>query len=138
MKIAVTSLNFQTVTGNAGRARRFLIYDVPPGANPVESGRLDLAPEQCFEAFISGAHPLDGVDVVLSQGFGPRFVRMMSQRAIQVAGTHKEDPVEAVREYLVRRAAGAVQPVVGDDCDCDHAPACDSRGQTAPALAAAG
>jgi hypothetical protein len=28
MKIAVTSQNFSTITGHAGRARRFLMYDI--------------------------------------------------------------------------------------------------------------
>jgi predicted Fe-Mo cluster-binding NifX family protein len=33
MKIAVTSQDFRTVTGHAGRARNFLIYDAQPGAS---------------------------------------------------------------------------------------------------------
>lgn len=40
MRIAVTSQNFKTVTGHAGKSRRFLIYEARPGADPVD--RFDL------------------------------------------------------------------------------------------------
>jgi predicted Fe-Mo cluster-binding NifX family protein len=117
MKIAVTSQDFRTVTGHAGRARRFLVYSVQPGGEPVEAARLDLPAELSFhEAGGTGAHPIDGVDVVLSAGFGAHFVQAMAQRAIQVAATDKEDPVEAVRDYLDRRASGRELPVVACDC----------------------
>jgi predicted Fe-Mo cluster-binding NifX family protein len=127
MKIAVTSQNFRTVTGHAGRARRFLIYDAQPGAEPIETARLDLPLEQAFhETGGVGPHPIDGIDVLISAGFGGHFVQLMTERGIQTASTDKEDPIEAVRDYLVRRAAGTVLPVIGCDCggechdDHDH------------------
>jgi predicted Fe-Mo cluster-binding NifX family protein len=117
MKIAVTSQDFRTVTGHAGRARRFLIYDVQPGAAPVEASRLDLAAEQSFhETGGVGAHPIDGVDVLISAGFGGHFVQVLAQRGIATATTDKEDPVEAIRDFLMRREAGTLLPVVGCDC----------------------
>ncbi len=117
MKIAVTSQNFRTVTGHAGRARRFLIYDVQPGAEPVELRRLDLAMEQSFHATGgAGAHPIDGVNVLLSGSFGGHFIQVLAQRGIQTAITDKEDPIEAVRDFLARHAAGTLLPVTGGDC----------------------
>lgn len=117
MKIAITSQNFRTVTGHAGRARRFLIYDVQPGAEPVETARLDLPPEQSFhETGGSGAHPTDGVDVIISAGFNSRFAAVMTQRGVRTATTDKENPVEAIRDYIVRQAAGTLLPVIGCDC----------------------
>ena len=117
MKIAVTSQNFTTVTGHAGRARRFLIYDVQPGAEPVETARLDLPAEQSFHEMGGvGAHPTDGVNVIISAGYNAHFAVVMSQRGIQTAITDKQSPVEAVRDYLTRLAAGTLLPVTGCDC----------------------
>jgi predicted Fe-Mo cluster-binding NifX family protein len=117
MKIAVTSQNFRSVTGHAGRARRFLIYDVQPGAEPVETARLDLPAEQSFhETGGTGAHPIDGVDLIISAGFNAHFAVVMTQRGIRTATTDKENPVEAIRDYMVRQAAGTLLPVTGCDC----------------------
>ncbi|MFL5288505.1 MAG: NifB/NifX family molybdenum-iron cluster-binding protein [Rhodopila sp.] len=129
MKIAVTSQNFRTVTGHAGRARRFLIYDVQPGAEPVEVARLDLPPEQSIHDMGGlGAHPVDGCQVLLSAGFASHFAMVMAGRGIQAATTDKEDPIEAIKDFLARRAAGTLLPVIGCDCggackdhDHDHA-----------------
>lgn len=101
MKIAVTSQNFRTVTGHVGRARRFLIYDTEPGAEPIEIARLDLPKELAMHEFHSGGpHPTDAVDVILSQGFGDGFARQMAARGIVTVTTDKTDPVEAVKAYL--------------------------------------
>lgn len=126
MQIAITSDDFLTVTGHAGRATRFLIYDVAADGTPTERDRLDLAQEQTFhETGGSGAHPIDGVDVLLSAGFGAHFAQVMARRGIQAAVTDQRDPVEAVRDHLVRRAGGTLLPAAGCGCDChgDHHPA---------------
>lgn len=117
MKIAVTSQDFRTVTGHAGRARRFLIYDVAADGSAAECARLDLAAEQTFhETGGAGTHPIDDVSVILSAGFGAHFGQVMAQRGIQAAATDKQDPLEAVRDFLARRAAGV--PLAAGDCDC--------------------
>ena len=129
MRIAVTSQNFRTVTGHAGRARSFLVYDVGPDAAPVEVARLDLPSGQSFHDMGgTGPHPVDGVDALLSGSFGGHFVQVLAQRGIAAVTTDKEDPLEAVRDFLARRAAGTLLPVVGCDCggechgdDHDHA-----------------
>jgi predicted Fe-Mo cluster-binding NifX family protein len=109
MKIAVTSQNFRAVTGHAGRARRFLIYDVLPDAEPVEVERLDLPKELAMHDFHgAGPHPVDAVDVILSQGFGEGFARRMAKRGIVAAATEQTDPVEAVKTYLAVQHTGTV------------------------------
>jgi hypothetical protein len=52
----------------------------------------------------------------------------MAERGIQAAMTDKLDPVEAVKDFVARRAAGTLLPIVGCDCgggchgdDHDHA-----------------
>jgi predicted Fe-Mo cluster-binding NifX family protein len=121
MKVAVTSQNFRTVTGHAGRARRFLIYDVQPHAEPVEVARLDLPQEMCMHAFHgSERHPLDDVDVILSAEFGDGFSRRMARRGVVAAVTTTTDPARAVREYAAAPAAGAEAPTLTSGCGRSH------------------
>ena len=49
MRIAVTSQNFKTITGHAGKSRRFLIYDLEPGSAPQSrsSGSTCLRSFRC-------------------------------------------------------------------------------------------
>lgn len=108
MKIAVTSQNFRTVTNHAGKARRFLVYEVAEGEAPVEVGRFDLPMEQALSGIEPGAaHPIDGVDVLLSASFGPGFVRRLAQRGITVSLAASADIGESIRAYL---ASGPVLP----------------------------
>lgn len=120
MRIAVTSQNFRTVTGHAGRARRFLIYGVQPDAEPVEVDRLDLPKELAMHDFHgAGPHPIDGVDVILSEGFGEGFAQRMARRGILAVATEEIDPVEAVKAYVTRQQTGA-DPLAGATCGCGH------------------
>ncbi len=66
MKIAVTSQNFRTVTGHAGKARRFLVFEAD-GGEVREVERLDLPKEMSFHELQGDApHPVDGVDVLVT------------------------------------------------------------------------
>jgi len=97
MKIAVTSQNFRTVTGHAGKARRFLVYEAD-GETVREVGRLDLPKEQSFHELHGDApHPIDGVDVLVTGGCGENFVARMARRGIRVVATSETDPVTAAR-----------------------------------------
>ena len=121
MRIAVTTQDFQTVTGHAGRARRFLIYDVQPGADPVEVERLYLPPQLTMHDFPSpGPHPVDDVDVVLSKGFGEGFFFRMASRGIIAAITEITDPAEAVKGYLECPTTTLDEAPAGAICGCDH------------------
>jgi uncharacterized protein (DUF302 family)/predicted Fe-Mo cluster-binding NifX family protein len=104
-KIAVTSQNFRTVTGHAGKARRFLILD----DTGRELDRLDLPKEMSFHEW-HGAddapHPLDGVDVLITAGAGQGFRQRLARRGIRVEATGEGDPATAVRLLL----AGQLPP----------------------------
>jgi predicted Fe-Mo cluster-binding NifX family protein len=117
MRIAVTSQNFRTVTGHAGQARRFIVFEAQQAEAPVEVARLDLDREQSIhETGAVGAHPLDGTNVVLSAGFGGHFAQVMAQRGIEAAITDREDPLEAVQDFLQRHATDTKLPIVGCSC----------------------
>lgn len=98
MKIAITSQNFRTITGHAGKTRRFLVYEAGPGQEPVEVERLDLPKEMAFHAFRGdGPHPVDGADVVVTAGCGAGFPKRLAARGIRVVVTGETDPVAAAR-----------------------------------------
>ncbi len=100
MKIAVTSQNFRTVTGHAGKSRRFLLYEVVDGETR-EVGRLDLPLGMAFHDFHGdGPHPVDGVDLIITAGCGGGFARRLAARGIAVAITSLEEPLAAVGAYI--------------------------------------
>lgn len=122
MKIAITSQNFKSVTNHAGRARRFLVYQVESGQAPVEIERIDLPKEMCIHD-LGGqmvAHPLDTVDVLLSASFGAGFARNMARRNVIASLTDESDPIRAIEVYLAdgQRLPGAAG--CGHDHDHDH------------------
>jgi predicted Fe-Mo cluster-binding NifX family protein len=119
MRVAVTSQNFRNVTGHAGHARSFLIFEAEPGGEPVEVERLSLSRELVIHEFRGGPHPIDGVEVLLSAGFGDGFAQHMAARGITAVRTEKSDPIDAVKHFLACCAAGldlATEP----NCDCGH------------------
>ncbi len=118
MIIAVASQNFRTVTAHAGKTRRFFLFEVKAGQEPVEVGRLDLPMGMAFHDFRGdGPHPLDQAQVVLAASAGPGFVQRMSGRGITAAITAETDPVDAVRQFL---AGKAIPPNPAEPCGCGH------------------
>lgn len=126
MKVAVASQNFRTVTPHAGKTRRFLLFSAQPGAEPVETGRLDLPREMAFHDFAGGPHPLDAVDVIIAGSAGPRFAARMRDRGITAVATTETDPRAAIAAFL----AGTLRPAahVHEEEDChdgaEHADGC--------------
>lgn len=100
-KIAIASQNFRTITGHAGKTRRFLVYWVVPGEAPEEIERLDLPPEKAFHHFQDeNPHPLDGVQVLIVGSCGEGFIRRLARRKIHVVATAETDPRQAIADYL--------------------------------------
>lgn len=103
MKIAVSSQNFRTITGHAGKARRFLVYEADANGLPQEVARLDLPKEQCFHEWHGRdeeAHPLDIADVLITLGCGKGFAARMERRGIRLLMTEATDPQQAVSLFL--------------------------------------
>ena len=106
MKIAVTSQNFRTITGHAGKARRFLIYSKNKQGNWVESERLDLPKEMSLHEFRGTTHPIEAFDVLITAGCGVGFKRRMMAMGIKLVTTSNTDPLMTVTQY----ASGADLP----------------------------
>lgn len=100
MKIAIASQNRKTITGHAGKCRRFWIYEVVDG-QPVGRSMLELGIEQTFhESHGAGAHPLAGVDTLICGGMGSGLQRRLAGMGIRGLVTSEADPDSAVRALL--------------------------------------
>ena len=110
MKVAVTSQNFRTITGHAGKTRRFLVYEAE-GGEVREVRRLDLPREQSFHEIAGdAAHPIDGVDVLITASCGDHFVTRLARRGIRVLATKETDPENAVRLVSTGRPLPPAEP----------------------------
>lgn len=99
--IAVSSQNFRTVTGHAGKARRFLVFEVAADMSVREADRLDLPREMAMHEFNDRLpHPLDATDILITGGAGEGFVRRMARRGVRVVATAETDPEAAVHAFL--------------------------------------
>ena len=101
MKIAVTSQNFKSVSGHAGKSRRFIVFNMGTPCDSQEVVWLDLPLDMSIHEFTGGAHPLDDMDVILTASAGQGFVAKLAQRGVQVITCGETDPRKAVRDYLM-------------------------------------
>ena len=107
MRIAVATQDGVTVTSHGGRARRFVVYEVTAGADPLLVETLELAEDQALHHHGDGApHPIDAVQVLVAGTSGQGFVNHLRRRGIEPVLTAETDPVQAVRDWL----AGTVKP----------------------------
>jgi predicted Fe-Mo cluster-binding NifX family protein len=116
MRIAVTSQNFRTVTGHAGRARRFIVFEADGQAPPREVERLDLDANMTIHGYDhEAAHPLDSINVLITGGAGEGFIRHLAARGVQVVATDENVPELAVAAFLAGRVKSA-----SEACHHDH------------------
>jgi predicted Fe-Mo cluster-binding NifX family protein len=110
MKIAVTSQNFRTITGHAGKSRRFLIFTADGTGGVVESGRLDLPKELSLHEFRGLEHPLFSMQAIITGSCGEGFIRRLGAHGVQVIATSAEDPAQAAADFLAGRPLPAATP----------------------------
>jgi predicted Fe-Mo cluster-binding NifX family protein len=116
MLIAVASQNFHTVTGHAGMARRFIVFNAEKGQSPREVTRLDLPKDQSIHEFKGESHPLDDVQVLIAGSAGAGFIDRMTARGVTTVVTSEIDPATAVANYL----AGTLAAPEPHNHDHDH------------------
>lgn len=101
MKIGITSQNFRTITGHAGKARRFLIFEADANSGELkEIERLDLPAEMSIHSFAGVMHPIEQLDVLLTGGCGDGFRKRMAGHGVQVITTSETDPIKAALAVL--------------------------------------
>jgi Uncharacterized conserved protein len=117
MKFAVASDDFCTVSGHAGHAAKFVVFEAETGEQPTEIARIDLNEDQTIHNFSGGAHPLDGVHVLIAGSAGQCFVERMKERGITTVVARGFAPDTAVAAYLM----GALKPLTEPEaCTCSH------------------
>ncbi len=118
MKIGVSSQNFRTITGHAGKARRFFVYTVGQDGRFEETDRIDFPKEMAMHNIPQGVpHPLDQLDVLVTGGCGAGFINKLAARNVQVIPTSETDPVKAVTELL---QGGSLPPAEPHDHGHHH------------------
>lgn len=100
MKIAVSSQNLSTITGHAGRCRKFWVYEVE-GKRVARKVLLELPLAQRFQACApDSAHPLDMINVLITGGMKTRLHDNLMQKGILAVSTTETDPDRAVAAWM--------------------------------------
>jgi len=110
MRIGVTSQNFRTITGHAGKTRRFLIFEVEDRQEPREVERLDLPKESALHEYRGADHPIFGVDALITASCGAGFFQRLARHGVRVFATSEPDPVTAVAAVAAGRPLPPAQP----------------------------
>ena len=101
MKIGITSQNFRTITGHAGKGRRFIIFTAESGQPIKETDRLDLPKDMSMHAWHGeGTHPLFELDYLITAGCGEGFLRRLAREGVQVKTTSETDPAAAAEALI--------------------------------------
>ena len=110
MKIAIATNDYTHVSGHAGQARHWLLYD--SDAQSLEPQRIQLDKPQIFHHWEEqGPHPLDDVAVIVAGSAGDGFRRRMSKRGVEVLLTSERDAEQALSAVL----KGEILPEPGFD-----------------------
>ncbi|WP_158527239.1 NifB/NifX family molybdenum-iron cluster-binding protein [Pelagibaculum spongiae] len=100
MKIAISSLNGQIVTGQPGRCPKFIVFTVE-NRKIMSEKIIELTEDQLLSvAEQDQPHPLDGVSVLIASGVGEGFVAKMAKREIKALATSLTGPRIAAQCYL--------------------------------------
>jgi predicted Fe-Mo cluster-binding NifX family protein len=100
MKIAIASQNRKTVTGHAGKCRKFWIFQID-GKQVTARNLLELPIEQSFhESDHNQPHPLDGIHVLISGSMGQGMQNRLKQKGILGVSTSETDLERAVANWL--------------------------------------
>ncbi|MDZ4293448.1 MAG: hypothetical protein A3B67_00040 [Burkholderiales bacterium RIFCSPHIGHO2_02_FULL_66_10] len=106
MKVAIaTHKAWSQVSGHAGQAREWLLFDCQSDQPLPEPQRITLTKEQLPHHFKDdGPHPLHGVDLLIAGSAGDGFLRHMAGWGAQVLLTGETDPRAALQKVLAGEA----------------------------------
>lgn len=118
MRIAISSQNRRSISAHAGKTRRFLIYDLAPGAVATEVEQLDLPAGMTVHEYHGDDHPLyrRGLDAIVTGGAGERFIERMARQGIRVIATSETD----IPTVLAALGAGGELPPAAPHVSADH------------------
>ena len=110
MKIGVSSQNFRTITGHAGKARRFFVFEQQANGNLKELERIDLPKEMAMHGYAGDDHPIFDLDILVTGGCGAGFINRLESHNVIVVPTSETDPREVVEKILAGKAVAPPAP----------------------------
>lgn len=120
MKIAISSQDFTTITGHAGRANHFLVFQAEAGQEPQLLEKVTLSKEMTFHEYHvhspNAPHPLDGTELIITTSAGVNFQQRVTARGIRLVITEETDPVIAIRGFF----AGTLAELPSHDNCSEH------------------
>ena len=106
MKVAVVSEDFRSLSGPAGKARRFLLFEAKQGQRPVLERYFQLPADMPTYHDLHeddhSFHPIGGMVLITAEA-GEGFRERLARRGTQVHITTEQDPHTAVRLFLEGR-----------------------------------
>lgn len=115
MRIAVSSNDHRTVTGHAGRARKWLVFPVGADGAVGQPERVEIPAEMVFHHFQDDRpHPLDGIAALITISAGEGFLKHMAKRGVEAVQTAEKDPAKAVADYLAEKLAPPKPRPIGE------------------------
>jgi predicted Fe-Mo cluster-binding NifX family protein len=109
MLIGVTSQNFRTITGHAGKSRRVLIYGQDSSGRVVEEDRIDLPSGMSMHDHHGDDHPFYQLDVLITGSCGQGFNRRMQEQGVRVITTSETDPITAASQVIAGETLPAAE-----------------------------
>jgi predicted Fe-Mo cluster-binding NifX family protein len=115
MRIAVCSKDFKSVSGHAGQARNWLLFQLYETGAVEEVKEISLTRAQTFHHFKDvGPHPLDGISALIAISAGESFLTRMRKGGIDAMMTAESDPEKAVGDYLKQQLSPPKPRPIGE------------------------
>lgn len=112
MRVAVSSQNFRSITGHAGKSRRFIVYELGADGAAAEVERLDLPKNMSLHEYHGDDHPLYrlGLAAVVTASAGAGFIQRMARHGIRVVATSETDIARALQKVATGAPLPAPEP----------------------------
>ncbi|GAB3386672.1 NifB/NifX family molybdenum-iron cluster-binding protein [Azotobacter armeniacus] len=92
------------VADHAGRAQRWVVFDVWPGQAPVHIYAIELEEQAVLHNWhvtdYPERHPLHGMDLAIAATAGEGVIRRLGERGVTLLTTGESDPEQAVKAWL--------------------------------------
>ncbi len=99
MRIAVTSQDTVTVTGHAGRCRRFLVFEVTDG-RVAEPTTVEIDEAQTFHGSHEVPAALQGIGALITGGMGEGLFNRLTTIGVTPVVTTEPSPRAAVTAFV--------------------------------------
>jgi predicted Fe-Mo cluster-binding NifX family protein len=114
VKIAVCSKDFERVSGHAGQAKNWLLYEVQEEGE-WRVTRVVLEKAQVFHHHKGEEpHPLGGISALIAISAGESFLKRMQKGGVDAVMTAESEPRKAVADYLANQLSPPKPRPIGE------------------------